>query len=67
MIKNKQATRLQSFLKGFRSAFDLTGRTYIQVPDLSNGWIKDGEAIRGDWDRIGNDMRKAMGQVSREE
>ena len=63
---DKTTSKLHDFLQGFRSAFDLTGRTYvdIDIDDLANGWAKDGAALHGDWVNIGNDLRKAMGQVS---
>jgi hypothetical protein len=55
---------LRAFLKGFASAFDITGG--IKTPDPATGWERDGAAIRGDWQRVGDDMRRAMGIVSRE-
>jgi hypothetical protein len=50
---------LQFFLKGFVSAFDITGG--VKTPDLA-----DGDAVRGDWQRVGNDMCHTMDIVSRE-
>jgi hypothetical protein len=56
-----------SFWRGFASAFNLSGSTFLKIPDLSRGFERDGEALRSDWRRIGNDMRKAMNQVSSEQ
>jgi hypothetical protein len=58
-------SKLAAFLKGFASAFDLTGQTLMDVlPNLSDGFERDRQAIAGDWQQIGNDLRKAMGQVA---
>ncbi|GHU49415.1 hypothetical protein FACS1894200_08020 [Spirochaetia bacterium] len=54
--------KLKAFLKGFRSAFDLTGSTF-ELPSLNDGLEADARAIRGDWQRVGDDLRKAMNQV----
>lgn len=47
-------------LKGFVSIFDLTGQTYIRIPDLKNGQDRDKESLRGDWYTVGNDLRRAI-------
>jgi hypothetical protein len=53
-----------AFLKGFVSTFDLSGNTLIDnMPDFSGGFERDARVLRGDWERIENDLRKAMGQV----
>jgi hypothetical protein len=62
----EQRTRSVAFWQGFASSFDLFGRTFIEVPDLSRGFERDREALAGDWRRVGNDLRKAMNQVARE-
>jgi hypothetical protein len=62
--KNHKNSALRAFLKGFASAFDITGG--IKTPDLTTGWQRDGAAIRGDWQRVGGDMRRAMNIVSNE-
>jgi hypothetical protein len=56
--------KLRAFLKGFASAFDITGG--VKAPDPTTGWERDGAAIRGDWQRVGDDMRRAMNIVSHE-
>jgi hypothetical protein len=56
------ASRKNSFLRGFRSAFDITGRTLVAVPDLS-GIEQDREALAGDWKAIEGDFRRALGMV----
>jgi hypothetical protein len=55
------------FLKGFASAFDITGGTFTSKTDFSTGWEKDGAAIRGDWQRVGDDIRSAMNQIKYEQ
>jgi hypothetical protein len=62
--KPTKNSALRAFLRGFASAFDITGG--VEVPDLTTGWQRDGEAIRGDWQRVGDDMRRAMNIVSNE-
>jgi hypothetical protein len=62
--KPSKNSALRAFLKGFMSAFDITGG--VETPDLATGWKRDGEAIRGDWQRVGDDMRRAMNIVSNE-
>jgi hypothetical protein len=64
MPKNGKA---RAFLDGFMSAFDLSGQTFISIPDLDAGFQEDREAIRGDWQRIGDDMRRAMNMMSHEQ
>jgi hypothetical protein len=61
----KQKSGLFSFLKGFASAFDITGQTFMDdLPDFSGGFARDARVIRGDWERVGNALKKAMSQVS---
>jgi len=65
--ENKVSTvKLPTFLKGFASAFDITGQTLLDIPDFSTGFQRDTEALRGDWQRVGNDLRKAMDSFIRE-
>jgi hypothetical protein len=59
-----KTSALRAFLNGFMSAFDLTGG--VKTPDPATGWERDGAAIRGDWQRVGDDMRRAMNIVSNE-
>jgi hypothetical protein len=59
--------RLRGFLKGFMSAFDLSGQSLISIPDLDSGFQQDYEAIKGDWIRVGDDMRRAMNIVTHEQ
>ncbi|MDR0640961.1 MAG: hypothetical protein LBG07_00705 [Treponema sp.] len=48
------------------SAFDISGQALIFIPDLDDGFQKDYEAIKGDWQRVGDDMRRAMDIVTHE-
>jgi hypothetical protein len=50
--------KFRAFLSGFMSAFDITGG--VKTPDLTTGWERDGAAIRGGWQRVGADLRRAM-------
>jgi len=58
--------KLPTFLKGFASAFDITGRSMLDIPDFSTGFRRDAEALKGDWRMVGNDVRKAMDGFARE-
>jgi hypothetical protein len=62
--KGSKSGKFRAFLDGFMSAFDITGG--VKTPDPTTGWERDGEAIRGDWQRVGDDMRRAMNIVSHE-
>jgi hypothetical protein len=53
---------LRAFLKGFASAFDITGG--VKTPDLDSGFQTDYEALKGDWQRVGGDLRRAMDTVT---
>jgi len=58
--------KLPSFLKGFASAFDITGQTLLDIPDFTSGFQRDAKALRGDWLLVGGDIRKAMDGLSDE-
>jgi hypothetical protein len=62
-----QRKRSAAFWQGFASSFDLSGGAFLKMPDLSRGFERDREALAGDWQRIGNYMRKAMNQVAHEQ
>lgn len=34
------------------------------IPDFSGGFERDAKVLRGDWERVEADIRKAMGQVA---
>jgi hypothetical protein len=59
--------KLRAFLDGFASAFDISGQTFISIPDLDAGFQQDREAIRDDWQRVEDDMRRAMNIASHEQ
>jgi hypothetical protein len=64
---NKASTfKLPTFLQGFVSAFDITGQTLLNIPNLNTGFQRDREALQGDWQKVGNDIRKAMDSVANE-
>jgi hypothetical protein len=65
--KPSKSNGFHAFLKGFASAFDITGQAFISIPDLDTGFQRDCEALRGDWQRVGDDMRRAMNVVAREQ
>jgi hypothetical protein len=58
--------KLPTFLKGFASAFDITGQTLLDFPDFDTGFQKDAEALRNDWQRVGDDLRIAMDSFAHE-
>ncbi len=60
----RSAQKRKSFLKGFASAFDLSGRTLVRPPNLSNGSARDAAALGGDWKKVGFDIRGAMDSVA---
>jgi hypothetical protein len=64
VITKPKRHKISNSLRGFASAFDLTGQTLIDLPDFSGGFEHDRQALQGDWQRIGDDMRKAMNQVA---
>jgi hypothetical protein len=58
--------KLKAFLSGWTSIFDLTGgveQWLPNFPDFSNGPEQDANALAGDWQQVGNDLRKAMDYV----
>jgi hypothetical protein len=57
-----QSTPWRSFLRGYAAVFDPWGRG-IDRPDPSRGFERDGEALAGDWRRVGDSIRCAMNQV----
>jgi len=61
--KPEANAKRHAFLKGFASAFDITGQTLLERPNLQAGFQRDAEALRGDWIMVGNDLRKAMDTV----
>jgi hypothetical protein len=63
MINTQKTTDgFAAFIKGFSSAFDISGRSFIEMPDIASGFEQDGAALRGDWQCVGSDMRKVMNQ-----
>lgn len=51
----KKATR--SFLEGFGSVLDISGGSHVTDPYFLSS---DTDRLRGDWERIGKDLRAAM-------
>ena len=58
--------KLPTFLKGFASAFDITGQTLLDFPDFTTGFQRDAEALRNDWLRVGNDLKVVMDSFTHE-
>lgn len=46
----------KSFLKGYVRALNLSGTK--EWPNISEDRKKDYEALRGDWDNVGREIRK---------
>jgi hypothetical protein len=62
-ISKKRTRRngeLRTFWDGVASVFDLSGKPLISIPDLDSGFLQDYEALKGDWENIGLDLRHAM-------
>jgi hypothetical protein len=64
--KKTERASIWAFIKGFSSAFDLTGSTYIFIPDLMNGQERDKAAMREDWNCVGGDIKQSMFIVANE-
>ncbi|MDR2392855.1 MAG: hypothetical protein LBD93_01660 [Treponema sp.] len=58
--------KIGAFFDGFASAFDLSGQTFISLPDLDSGFQHDREALKGDWEAVGTDLGRAMNIVAHE-
>lgn len=70
-VKVKTSRKLgksHSFWASFATALDIFGSfsPRITVADLENGPQKDSIALRGDWQRVGTDIRTAMDKVQYE-
>ena len=65
MKSYKFAKPMQSFFEGMACVFNAFG-TMLGVENMrinsktgKDAWHSDGEALRGDWMRVGNDLRTA--------
>lgn len=57
-ILKKQKSKVQSFMDGFNSIFNIKG-DFFELPEIKN----DNENILSDWQAVGNDIRNvAMGK-----
>jgi len=62
---------MKHFWKGFFSIFDISGvNTKINIKKTKpktdeEAWQEDGEAIRKDWENVGNYLRNAMNEVNK--
>jgi hypothetical protein len=61
--KQNLADGRKDFYTGVFSAFDLSGGS-VKLPDYASGFERDAISLRGDWERIGSDIRRAMEQVA---
>jgi len=66
-VRNTGKNTIFAFVRGFASVFDLTGGTYVFIPNFLNGQEKDKSAIREDWNRIGDDIKRSMFAVANEQ
>jgi len=57
---------VQTFLKGFISAFDLSGKIFIERHEIPGGFERDRMMLHGDWMQVGNDVKKAVRMVIHE-
>lgn len=60
-------TRLRHLLRGLRSIPDLFATQRPAAPPIRDGLAADREAIAGDWQRFGDDLRRSMGRVAADE
>jgi hypothetical protein len=67
ILQSQKKHLIIPFLKGFASAFDISGQSFILMPDLDSGFQKDYEALKGDWEAVGNDLRHAMSTIANEQ
>ena len=59
-MRNEQKSRLKAgnnFLKAYKRGLKLYNTK--DWPDLSNEWERDYEALRGDWENVGNSITRA--------
>jgi len=55
--------KIKYFLEGYSSIFDIKGRGFTAEDNGEmSGFQKDYMALLGDWQNLGNDMRKAINQ-----
>jgi hypothetical protein len=66
-VRKTGRNTIRAFIKGFSSVFDLMGGTYVFIPNLRNGQERDKEAMRGDWNRIGDDIKRSMFVMANEQ
>ena len=65
-MRNEQKSRLKAgnnFLKAYKRGLKLYNTK--DWPDLSNEWERDYEALRGDWENVGNSITRAAKDVRR--
>jgi hypothetical protein len=62
-MKDAKNKTVYAFFRGFISAFDLSGRAFIDISDFSDGFARDKKALQGDWQKVGNDMQNAVNHV----
>lgn len=55
---------LKAVLRGWASIFDLSGSIHTSMPDYKKGPARDGQALRGDWEQTGRDIRNGMDLVT---
>ena len=53
-----------AFWKGWFSVFQPPYGISFELPYLDRGPERDCEAIAGDWQQVGDDLRWAMGQIA---
>ncbi len=53
----------KSFLNGFIKTLDLSGTK--EWPELSDDKMKDYKALRGDWENVGEFIRKGTRDIKR--
>jgi len=51
--------KIKAFIRGWSSLFDLTG-AFVSLPETLNGPARDAQALRSDWQAVGQDIRQGM-------
>lgn len=61
-----KSNRAMAFINGWASAFDLSGNFFINSTENVPGPQRDGEALKGDWQAVGRDIRHGIDQFTAE-
>jgi hypothetical protein len=57
---------MSPFWKGFLSVFVWPATSASKAKKYRKQERSDADALRGDWDKVGNDMRRVIDRISKE-